>query len=98
MPVTTLRLSDEELRRLDRIAKEEGLDRATLLRQAISGGLREMLLSRAVTRFQRGECSAWRAASDAGVGLWEFLEELQRRGLEFRTDEQHLESLIRELA
>ncbi len=57
-----------------------------------------MLLSRAIARFQRGECSAWRAASDAGVGLWEFLEELQRRGLQFRTDEQHLESLIRELA
>ncbi len=94
MPVTTLRLSDEELRRIARIAKERGVDRSVLLRQAIAGGLQEILVSNAIARFQRGECSAWRAASDAGVGLWEFLDELQRRGVPFRTDERHLESLI----
>lgn len=98
MPVTTLRLSEEELRRIDRIAKEQGLDRATLLRRAISGGLKEILLSHAISRFQRGECSAWRAASDVGLGLWEFLEELRRRGIPFRTDERHLEDLIKDLA
>ena len=94
MPVTTLRLSEDELRRITRIAREQGVDRAVLLRRAIAGGLRQILLSDAIARFQRGECSAWRAASDAGVGLWEFLDELQRRGVPFRTDERHLESLI----
>lgn len=97
MPVTTLRLSDGELKRIDRIAKQQGVDRATLLRKAIAGGLREVLVSEAVARYQRGECSAWRAASDAGVGLWEFLDELTRRGVFFRTDERHLEHLIEEL-
>ncbi len=97
MPVTTLRLSDDELRRIDRIARQQGVDRAVLLRRAIAGGVREILLSDAIGRYQRGECSAWRAASDAGVGLWEFLDELQRRGVPFRTDEGHLEGLIEEL-
>lgn len=97
MPVTTLRLSDEELRRIDRIAKRQGVDRAVLLRRAIAGGVREILLSDAIARYQRGECSAWRAASDAGVGLWEFLDEIQRRGVPFRTDEGHLEGLLEEL-
>ncbi len=97
MPVTTLRLSDEELRRIDRVAEQQGVDRAVLLRRAISEGVREILLSDAIARYQRGECSAWRAASDAGVGLWEFLDELQRRGVPFRTDERHLEGLIEEL-
>jgi len=97
MPVTTLRLSEEELRRIDRIARRQGVDRAVLLRQAISGGLREILLTDAIGRFQRGACSAWRAASDADLGLWEFLDELARRGVPFRTDEQHLEALIEEL-
>ena len=94
MPVTTLRLSKDELRRIDRIARRQGVDRAALLRRAISGGVREVALSDGVARYQRGECSPWRAASDAGVGLWEFLEELQRRGVPFRTDEGHLEGLI----
>jgi len=80
MPVTTLRLSDEELRRIDRVAKQQGVDRAVLLRRAIAEGLREILMSDAITRYQRGECSAWRAASDGGLGLWEFLDELLRRG------------------
>jgi len=97
MPVTTLRLSDDELRNLDRVAKEQGVDRAVLLRRAISGGLREIRLSDAIGRYQRGECSAGRAAEDAGVGLWEFLDELARRGVPFRTDERHLEKLIEEL-
>ncbi len=97
MPVTTLRLSDEELRKLDRLAKEQGVDRATLLRRAISGGLREILVSGALARYQRGECTAWRAASDAGVGLWEFLDEMRRRGVAFRTDEEHIDALLREL-
>jgi len=97
MPVTTLRLSDDELRNLDRVAKEQGVDRAVLLRRAISGGLREIRLSDAIGRYQRGECSVGRAAEDAGVGLWEFLDELARRGVPFRTDERHLEKLIEAL-
>ncbi len=97
MRVTTLRLSDEEIRRIDRIARRQGVDRAVLLRRAISGGLREILISDAVDRYRRGECSAWRAASDADIGLWEFLDELARRGVPFRTDERHLEDLIEEL-
>lgn len=97
MPVTTLRLSDDELRRIDRIAERQGVDRAVLLRRAIAEGVREILLADAITRYQRGACSAWRAASDAGIGLWEFLDELQRRGVPFRTDEQHLGGLIEEL-
>jgi len=94
MPVTTLRLSDEELRRIDRLARKQGVDRAVILRKAISGGLREVQMEEAVARYQRGECSAWRAASDAGLGLWEFLDELRGRGVPFRTDERHLEELI----
>jgi len=97
VPVTTLRLSEDELQRIDRIAGQQGVDRAVLLRRAIAEGVREILLSDAIARYQRGECSAWRAASDAGVGLWEFLDELQRRGVPFRTDERHLDGLIEEL-
>ena len=97
MPVTTLRLSDEELKRIDQIARKKGVDRAAILRRAIAGGLREVQMEEAISRYQRGECSAWRAASDAGLGLWEFLDELQRRGIPFRTDERHLEELIEDL-
>lgn len=97
MPVTTLRLSEDELKRIDRIARKQGVDRAVILRRAIAGGLRAVQMEEAISRYQRGECSAWRAASDAGLGLWEVLDELERRGVPFRTDERHLEELLEEL-
>jgi len=97
VPVTTLRLSEEELRRLDRVARAQGLERSVVLRRAITGGLREIVLSDAVERYQRGESSTRRAASEAQVGLWEFLDELRRRAIPFRTDESYLEELIEEL-
>ena len=97
LPVTTVRLSEEELRRLDRVARGQGLDRSVVLRRAITGGLREIVLSDAIERYQRGESSAGRAASEAQVGLWEFLDELRRRAIPFRTDESYLEVLIEEL-
>ena len=97
MPVTTLRLSDEELKKIDQIAQKKGVDRAAILRAAIAGGLREVQMEEAISRYQRGDCSAWRAASEAGLGLWELLDELQRRGTPFKTDERHLEELIEDL-
>lgn len=53
-----------------------------------------IFMSDAVDRYRRGKCGAWRAASDAGIGLWEFLDELARRGVPFRTDERHLWAAI----
>ncbi|MFQ5839058.1 MAG: UPF0175 family protein, partial [Thermoplasmata archaeon] len=91
------RLDEKTLRRLDALAKREGLDRAALMRRAIERGIRDILLNQAVRRYQRGECSAARAAQDAGFSLWEFLHILQVRGVPFRTDEEHLEALLGEL-
>lgn len=97
MPVTTVRLDDETLRRLDLLAEREGVDRATVIRRALEQGMRHILLDRAAARYQRGECSAARAAEDAAVPLWEFLEFLRQRGVPFRTDEEHLEELLGEV-
>ncbi|MFQ6013086.1 MAG: ribbon-helix-helix protein, CopG family [Thermoplasmata archaeon] len=97
MPVTTVRLDDETLRRLDRLAEREGVDRATVIRRALERGMRQILLNGAAVRYQRGECSAARAAEDSAIPLWEFLEFLRQRGIPFRTDEEHLEALLEEL-
>ena len=82
---------------IDDLDPGAGVDRSVVLRRAITGGLREIVLSDAIERYQRGESSAGRAASEAQVGLWEFLDELRRRAIPFRTDESYLEELIEEL-
>ncbi len=67
------------------------------MRRAIEKGLKDMILDQAVDRYQRGQCSAARAAQDVGLSLWEFLDILQLRRIPFRTDEEHLETLLGEL-
>ena len=53
-------------------------------------------LDQAIQRYQEGSYSAWKCASDAQVSLWEFLEELKKRGIEFISDEDELNSQLLE--
>ncbi|HDM91789.1 MAG TPA: hypothetical protein ENG69_00130 [Candidatus Korarchaeota archaeon] len=73
------RISDEMLRDLEEVEREEKLDRATALRKLISLGLKRWKLDRAIRLYSKGRVTAWRAAELAGVALYEFLEELKAR-------------------
>lgn len=90
MVATSVRLPDDLLERLDAFSADEHTDRSVVLRRAIERGLTDLLLDRAVDRYQAGSVTAWRAAEEAGVTLWAFLDELDRRGLGLRTDEDLL--------
>lgn len=94
MGTTSVRLPDDLLRRLDSMAKREHSDRSVVIRRAIERGVKSLSIDAAVEEYQRGGITAWSAAGQAGVTLWEFLDELKRRDLWFRTDE---ESLLDEL-
>lgn len=55
-------------------------------------------LDRAVETYGDGRVTAWRAARMARVSLWEFLDELERRGRWFHTDEETLRAQLDALA
>ncbi len=88
--VTTVRLDRETLSKLDEMAHRLHVDRATLLRRAVTIGSREVVVEEAVLRYARGEVSAGAAAELGGISYWDFLAELQRRGIPYRTDMQGL--------
>lgn len=90
MGATSVRLPDDLLRALDDMAKRQGVDRTSVMKQALEKGLRELSVDEAVQAYLRGGITAMRAARTARVSLWEFLDELKRRGLGLRTDEEHL--------
>jgi predicted transcriptional regulator len=94
MAVTTVRLGDETLRELDALAEREGVDRTTVLKKALDLGVREMKIDRAVDRYQKGFISAWRAAQEAGISLWEFIDVLKKREIGFVTSEEDLERML----
>lgn len=90
MPTTSVRLPEDLLSGLDELARRAHADRSDVIRRAVDRGLRVLLLDEAIVAYQEGRLTAWAAAREAKVTLWEFLDALQRRGLGLRTDEEHL--------
>src|SRR5947209_5794685 len=97
MAATSVRIPDELLRALDKLARQEGTDRSTVMKRALTEGVRAMAQERALRDYEGGRITAMKAARDAGVTLWEFLDELKRRGQWFRTDEETLREQIEAL-
>ena len=98
MPVTTVRIDKEELLWLDELADRQDVDRSALIKRALRKGVREILIEEAVAKYLENRCSAWAAAEEANISLWEFLEELRKRNVPFRTDESEIEKELEELA
>ncbi|UCE75488.1 MAG: UPF0175 family protein [Methanomassiliicoccales archaeon] len=98
MPVTTIRLDEDDLKTLEKIAAKHELDRTNLIKKAIKLGVHEILLKEALERYQDGLCSAWESAREAQISLWEFLEQLRKRDIGFKVDEIELKNALRELS
>lgn len=94
--VTSVRIPPDDLARLRKLAERLKVDRSTIIRRAIDAGVREILLQEALARYQRGEGSAWFCAREAGFNLLVFMDEMKKRGVPFRTDEELLEQQLEE--
>jgi hypothetical protein len=87
-----LRLPDELGRELLRVSRMEGTDRSALVRELIGFGLAQKRLDRAVERYQTGKASAGKAAQEAGVSLWRWLELMEERGVEAQYSRRELQA------
>jgi predicted HTH domain antitoxin len=83
MSTTTLsiRVPSAEAAQWARLASQVGLDRATLLKQALREGCSEVLLERAGAAYRKGHVSLSRAAEMAGVSLRDMMIRLHPAGL-----------------
>ena len=92
MQTTTLslRVPVSEAARLTRLARNVGLDRATLLKQALREGCNEVLFERACAAYRRGEASLSRAAEMAGIPLRDMLLRLPAAGISLNYGVQDL--------
>ncbi|MDI3497035.1 UPF0175 family protein [Archaeoglobus sp.] len=90
MVTTSVRLPREMVEEIEKISRDEGIDRATLVRRLLSESLREYKTKKALELYREGKVSLWKAAEMAGITYREALEELKRRGIPFK---YHLEDL-----
>ena len=60
------------------MAREESLDRATVIRRLLKESVKRWQLERALRGYERGELSIGRAAEEAGLSQWELMDAIDR--------------------
>ena len=76
-----LRIDAELARQLESIAKQECLRKTDVARQYLMIGVRDWRLQNAIGRYCKGQISLERAAMDAGLSLYEMMDELRRQNI-----------------
>ncbi len=87
----TLRLPPQTAKKLKEIAKKEGKDRSTLIRELLENGVKQKSVEQAVELYRTGQVTAWRAAQSAGVSLWAFYIILEEKGILIQYSQHDLE-------
>jgi predicted HTH domain antitoxin len=97
MRVKTIRLRDDKIQELEKLAREEGKNVSEILREIVEKGLREYKIERAIEKYWRGSLSQGAAAEEAGMTLQEFHRELKKRGFTLRVDADLIEAELKDL-
>ncbi len=81
-----IRLDTELVSALERVAREESLDRAVVIRRLLEASLRNWELERVIVGYRRGELSLGRAAEESGLTQWELVDAIRAAGLAYPLD------------
>jgi len=81
MPVTfTTRIEEELAEVIDEAAKQEGLDRSTVIRRFLMKSAKEWLIEKCLIEYEKGKITLWQAARRCDLSIWEMMEEAKKRG------------------
>lgn len=75
-----IRLDDEFLKIVDKLSKEESLDRSTMLRKLINIGFSDYIKQRVKDDYLKGKLTLSEAAKKANVTIWEMQKYLVDNG------------------
>jgi hypothetical protein len=76
-----IRVDNDLAAALDRVAREESLDRATAIRRLLERSIKTWELEHAVLGVQRGDLSLGRAAEESGLSMWELMDSIRVAGV-----------------
>lgn len=93
MKTTTLstRLPPEEVRSLDELARQRGLDRSSMVKALLRRGLRETQIETAFEAFAKEEVTLSRAAEMAGLSVRDFVARMDEHRVLLHYDVDDLE-------
>ena len=75
------RLEEEDAKVLEEIAKEENVDKATLVRKWILSKITEHRLEKAAEKYRKGLISIEEAAKMANTTIWKFIEYIREKNI-----------------
>jgi len=73
------RITTEQKRLLERLAKLEKVDRSKILRETLDMGIKQRLIDMSLEEFHKGRISLGKAAELAGISIWEMIETIKER-------------------
>jgi TDG/mug DNA glycosylase family protein len=78
-----IRLEADLLAALERVAREESLERGDVIRRLLERSIERWELDRAIHGYREGDLSLGRAAEEAGATQWELLEAIRASGVAY---------------
>jgi metal-responsive CopG/Arc/MetJ family transcriptional regulator len=81
------RIPRELAKELERLMREEHLEKSAALRKLLHLGLKDYRLDRALAELSKGRISLSRAAEEAGVSVWELVDEAARHRVAWVADD-----------
>jgi predicted HTH domain antitoxin len=89
--VVSARLPPERVEELEEIAREEKIDRSTVMDRALEEYIKGWKLKKALSKYTEGEVTLPRAAEIAELSIWEIMDEVTKRGIKAQYSLEDLE-------
>lgn len=89
--VISTRLPKERIELIEEIAREEKVDKSTVLNRALEHYTQEWKLRKAVEAYREGTVTLSRAAEIAGITVWEMIDLLAQRKVPTQYEIEDLE-------
>ncbi len=98
MPVTiTTRVEEDLAKTIDEVAKEEGMDRSTVIRRFLTQAVRTWMIEKSLEEYQEGKLTLWQAANKCRLSLWEMINEVKNREIHVPYTLEELEEDLKDL-
>ena len=81
------RIPRELEKELERLMREEQLEKSAALRKLLHLGLKNHRLEKALAALGKGKVSLSKAAEDAGLSIWELMDEAARQRVTWVADD-----------
>jgi len=92
--IVTAQLQDEIVKELEEFMKVHGIDRSTAIRKLLEKSLDQWKIERGISEYMKGSTSLMKASEIAGLSLWEFIDELQKRDVTIKVSLDALEESL----